>query len=164
MLRRGGVHGHARGQRDLHGFEIRLRALAVHAPGQRRVCTEGLLIDEVAPAANALPDQKAQRHQIKQRQQRHLAPFGGQGAEHKRTDDRAIDGDAALADVDHLPEALILKGCHSYVINTGTDDGHDRADGHNVHQTVRVDAVVHGIAEGVEHRQQHARRGPAPHG
>ena len=158
MHRGRGVHRHARRQRNLHGSQISLGPLAVHAPGQRCVCAERLLIDEVAPAADPLPDEEPQRDKIKQRQQRHLAPFGGQPAKDKCAEDRAVDGDAALADVDHLPDALVGKGRHSHIVDAGAYDGHHSADGHHIDQPVGVNAVVHGIAEGVEHRQQHTCR------
>ena len=95
MHRSGGVDSHTGGQCDLHRLQVGFGSLAVHAPGQRSVRAEGLLIDEVAPAADALADEEAQRDQVEQRQQRDLAPLGGQPAEHERADDRAVDGNAA---------------------------------------------------------------------
>ena len=58
MHRHAGVHRHAGRQRDLHRLQVGLGALAVHAPGQRGVGAEGILVHKVAPAADAWPMRK----------------------------------------------------------------------------------------------------------
>ena len=76
---------------------------AVHAPRQGRVAAERLLIEEVAPAAAALPHEEAHGRKVEHGQHRHLAPFTGKAAEQKAADDAAVDGKAAIPDGQHIP-------------------------------------------------------------
>ena len=111
LIQKGRMHRHGRvhrnplcGKRCLHTSQVSLGAFTVHSPGQCGVGTERLLIDEVAPAANPLPNQEADAHEVKERQNGNLAELCHQAAEHKRADDCTIDSDSALADINHIPK------------------------------------------------------------
>ncbi len=118
MYRLGGVHSNAlSGQGGLYAEQVVIGTLAVHAPGQRGVAAESFLVDKVAPAAHALTNQEAYPNQIKERQDGDAADLGHQAAKHKCADDRAVNGNTALADIDHLPDAFILERRKHNIIN-----------------------------------------------
>ena len=74
--RQAGVYRDAlRGQCGLHRRKVSRGVFADHAPGQRGVGAEGLLVYKIAPAADALANQKAHGRQIEHGQNRHPAPF-----------------------------------------------------------------------------------------
>ena len=159
MHRHRGVHRHAlRRQRGRVGSKIAFGGFAVHSPGQCGVAAKCFLIDKVSPAANALADQKTHCHQIKHLQKRNLAPFARKAAKHKRADERAVNGNAAVAQIDHFPQALVLKRRHGHIINACAHNGHHCADHHHIHHTVGVDAEIRPIAEGKQQAAHKARR------
>ena len=83
MHRQVGVDDHALGYRDRAAHQVSAGGLAVHTPRQGGVAAKGLLIEEVAPAAAALPEEKAHSSQVEHGQYRHAPPLAGQaGASH----------------------------------------------------------------------------------
>ena len=85
-------------------------ALAVdgHAPGEGRRAAVGLAVDEIAPAADALADEQAERREIAQARERELFDAAVHEQADERADDAAVDSDAALPDGDDL--ARVLRG------------------------------------------------------
>ncbi len=82
-------------------------ALAVdgHAPGEGRRAAVGLAVDEIAPAADALADEQAERREIAQARERELFDAAVHEQADERADDAAVDSDAALQ------MAMISPGC-----------------------------------------------------
>ena len=131
-------------------------AVAVHAPGQRGVRAKRLLIEKIAPAANALPDQKAHTGQIEHWQNGHPAPFADEKGRCKRADHRAVDGKPALPDIQHLGKALVFKRRHRHIERAPSQHRKHRADEDHIHHPVGVDAEAARITERKQQRQQHA--------
>ena len=147
MHRQIGVDDHALGHRDRAAHQVSTGGLAVHSPRQGGVAAKGLLIEEVAPAAAALPDEKAHSSQVEHGQHRHAPPLAGQTTEQKAANNAAVDGKAAIPDGDHLPDALIFKRCHSHIVGAGADDAQHHADEDDIHHAVRVHAELDAVAE-----------------
>lgn len=128
--------------------------LTDHAEHIVRGCAERLLIEEVAPAADRLTDQKAGHGDIEDRQEFHLADLRHDQTADQRADDRAVNGDTAVTDIDDLTgmrrEIIPFE---NNVIGTRADDRGDDADDHAVDQLIAVDVIVTGVEIGVGHRQ-----------
>ena len=144
--------------RDRAAHEVVAGGLAVHAPGQGGIAAKSLLIEEVAPAAAALPDEEAHGRQVKHGQHGHAPPFAGQSAEQKAADDAAVDGKAAVPDGKHLPDAFIRKRSHGNVINPGAGNAQHHADKDHIHHGVRVHAEFLTVPERKHQRQTQAHR------
>ena len=106
MHRQVRVDGYAFGHRDHAARQVIVGRLAVHAPGQSGVAAKGLLIEEVAPAAAALPDEEAHGRQIEHGQHGNFPPLTGQTSEQKGSDDAAVDGKTAVPDGQHIFQML----------------------------------------------------------
>ena len=161
FVQKRGVHGQVgvyrdalRGQRGLHRGKVGRGVFAYHAPGQRGVGAEGLLVDKVAPAANALANQKAHGRQVKHGQHRHLAPFAQKPARYKRRNNGAVNAHAAQADVQHLGKAFVFKRRCGHIIGAPANDGAHRGAEDDVHHAVGVNAVASGLPEREQQRQQ----------
>ena len=147
MDRHRGVDDGARRHGDGAAAQIGFGGGAVHPPGQGGVAAKGFLVDKVAPAADALADQKAHAGQVQHGGHRDFAPAAGQPAEDDRADDAAVNGKAALADVQHIPDAVVGKGRHGHIVHAGADDGHDHAHHDDVGHGIAVDAELGAVAE-----------------
>ena len=158
MYRQVRVDGHAALGRDRAAHQIIAGSFAVHAPGQGGVASKSFLIEEIAPAAAALPQQKAHGRQIEHGQHRHAAPLAGKAAEQKAADDAAVDGKTAVADGDHLPDALIFKRCHGHIVGAGADNAQHDANQDHIHHAVRVHAELDAVTEREHQRQTDAER------
>ena len=157
MHRQRGIHRDPLlGKARLHACQIGMGAVAVHAPGQRGVRAKRLLIEKIAPAANALPDQKAHTGQIEHWQNGHPAPFADEKGRCKRADHRAVDGKPALPDIQHLGKALVFKRRHRHIERAPSQHRKHRADEDHIHHPVGVDAEAARITERKQQRQQHA--------
>ena len=147
MHRQVGVDDHTLGHRDRAAHQVSAGGLAVHSPRQGGVAAKGLLIEKVAPAAAALPDEKAHGGQVEHGQHRHAPPFAGQAAEHKGADDAAVDGQTAVADGQHIPDGIVIIGCHRHIIQAGAGDAQHHADEDDIHHRIGVDAELRAAAE-----------------
>ena len=143
----GGVDGDALRHRDGAAHQVIFRCFAEHTPGQGGVAAESLLIEEVAPAAAALSDEEAHAGQVEHGQHRHAPPFAGQAAEHKGADDAAVDGQTAVADGQHIPDGIVIIGCHRHIIQAGAGDAQHHADEDDIHHRIGVDAELRAAAE-----------------
>ena len=106
-----------------------------HAHGKQSVgvAAKGLPIDEIAPAANRLSDQKAQCHQIQQCRQVDFFDFAVQDHANRRTDYCTVDGQSAAADIDDfLQVAAVIVPLRKYIVQSGADHRHR----HNPQHTV----------------------------
>ena len=66
--------------------------------------------------------------QVEHGQHRHAPPLAGQATEHKAADDAAVDGQTAIPDSHHIPDGIIIKRCHSHIIQAGAGDAQHHAD------------------------------------
>ena len=93
------------------------RAVDRHAPRQVGRAAVRLAVDKVAPAADALADQQAERRQIAQGGKRELFDTAVHIQRDHYADHRAVDGNAAVPDRDDLVRVLAvivpLKDRHS---------------------------------------------------
>ena len=85
---------------------------------------EGLPVEEVAPASGGLPDEETQAHQIQHGSQLQLFDPGEHGDADNGPQNAAVDGDAALPDVQHRDGVggVILPG-KRHIVDPGTDNG-----------------------------------------
>ena len=120
-------------------------ALAVdgHAPGEGRRAAVGLAVDEIAPAADALADEQAERREIAQARERELFDAAVHEQADERADDAAVDSDAALPDGDDLARVLrVVAPFENDVVDTRADDAEGHADDEAVGEVIRGDAEV----------------------
>ena len=153
---------------DVHadGFQLRLVLGEIvgddrrgHAPGEACVGAEGLDVDKVSPAADALADQKAADHQVQRRHELHPADLAHQKADQHAADESAIDGHAAAAGVEDLAEILsIVVPLQDHIVGPGSHDAADGAAQNDVEHPVGVHAKLPGAAADVQNRQNKAQR------
>ena len=141
------------------------QALDVHRVGeellgrlghQRAV---GLLVEEVAPPADGLPQHQPGRDQIGQRPEADLFPLGEDQRGDHAADDGAVDGDAAVPDVQHADGIVrVLLPLKDHIVDARKHDG--RGDGQQrvVQHAVGVDALLLGLHVDHHHRNDHRQR------
>ena len=131
-----------------------------HAQEAGRHAAVGLSVEEVAPAADGLPEQQTDAGQVQKGQDLELPHAGiDQHAEH-RADDAAVDGKAAAADVEEaVPRdagAEELVPLEDDIVQARADDGGRQADEHEIENVVLRDAELLGPAQAVRHGEQNA--------
>ena len=100
------------------------RIVQAHPAEGLRRRAEGLPVEEVAPAAYQLADEEAHDHQIQQRGQGALFDPAVDHDADEGTDHRAIDGQAAVPDVEHRNGVLgVFAPAENAVVGPGTEDG-----------------------------------------
>ena len=120
---------------------------------------KGLPVQEVAPAADALPDEKAQADQIQQSQDVQLLhPAENQSAD-DRADDAAVNGQSALPNVQAGDGVggILLPGKDA-IIGPGANDGKGGRPQDPVDEMVLRDAELSAPAAGLPQRQGQAQR------
>ncbi len=130
-----------------------------HAPRQSGVAAKGLLVEEVAPAADRLTDQKAGRRQIKHSQGIHLAERTHPQRRHKRHDYAAVNRQSALPDTQNaqrIAEVLCAILRKNDVVQTRSDKGKQRADQHHVRHRILGNLKFIGTPIGIKNCQQKA--------
>ena len=71
----------------------KLRRLALHAPGQGGLAAERFLVEEIAPAADALANQETERCHIEHGADFHLADLRGDGAGEQSGNHAAVNAE-----------------------------------------------------------------------
>ena len=128
-----------------------------HAPRQAGRAAVRLAVDEVAPAADALADEQAERRKVAQARKRQLLDPAVHEKADERADNAAVDGDAALPDGDDFARVLgVVAPLEHHVVNACADDAERHADDEAVHQVVRGDAEFLRARAHVERRQNKA--------
>ena len=157
LVQKRGMHGQ-RGVEPVAAQPL-LDGIARHAPRQRRVGAEGLLIEEVAPAAARLPDQKTERRDIEHREGVELAYPTHDQPGGERHDQAAVDAKAALPDVQDrfrvgkIGVALIAE---QHIVQPRADEGQQRAHQDGIDHLVGIEAEGSCMGQAVDHRQQKA--------
>ena len=75
----------------------------------------------------------------------------------KAADDAAVDGKTAVADGQHIPDGIVIIGCHRHIIQAGAGDAQHHADEDDIHHRVGVDAELRAAAERKHQRQAEAQ-------
>ena len=134
------------------------RAVAVHTPRQIRCRTESLLVDKVAPAADALTDQETDGSHVEHGENIHLPPFCDQAADEQRADDAAVNAEAALLDVEDLKRVLqiLVARVKQHVVKTRADDAADQTADDRIKQVVLVDIHFFARCKAVQNGEQKA--------
>ena len=92
-----------------------------HAAEGLRCRAEGFPVEEVAPAAHHLTDEKAHHHQIQQGGQGTLFDFAVHHHAQESAQHRAVDGQAAVPDVEHGDGVgCVLAPTEGAVVGPGT--------------------------------------------
>ena len=119
---------------------------------------EGLPVEEIAPAADALADQQAQRHDVQIGRQLLLLHLGEEQQAQGGADDAAVDGDAALPDVESGNRVvLVVVPLEDHVVDSGADDGQGNGEENRVDHAVHIGAELLDPPAHVENRQQEAQ-------
>ena len=138
------------------------QALDVHGVGEELKVgvgdqfAEGLLVEEVAPAADGLPQHQTRRDEIRQRPEGDLFPLREDQRGDDAADDRAVDGDAALPDeqrVDGIGGVLIPLENH--IVKAGEDDGRGHGQQGVIEHTIGVQPLALGLAVDHDDRKHH---------
>lgn len=112
------------------------------------------LVEEVAPASDALSQQESDADNIQQGQELHLAYLCHQKSCQKAADDAAVNGESAFPDIeDAFPVAGVVVPVQQNVIGTCAHHAADDAADDAVHDTVGVQPVLFHLGESVDHRQ-----------
>ena len=118
----------------------------------------GFPIEEVAPTADHLANHKTQRDQVQHRKDGDLLnKLTMDEYTDGSADDRAIDGDAALPDVEHRqgPVGVHLP-LEDAVVGPGAGDGEGGHPQHTVQHVIFFDAELLAAAGGIDHCQNQA--------
>ena len=115
----------------------------------------GLAVDKVAPAADELTDQKAQRNNIQHGEHRNLLDqLAVDDHTQYRADYRTVDGDAALPDVENADGiGRVLLPFKDAVVNTGADNGKGSDPQHTVQKIVFGKTELGFAAQGIDSTQ-----------
>ena len=126
-----------------------------HAEERIRGRAEGLPVEEVSPAADALADEKAAQHQIQKGGQVGLFDFAEDDHADHRADHRTVDGDAAVPDIQHGDGVLpVAVPGESTVVDSGADNGQGRDPQHAIQQIILAQSRIVAASAGIQHRQQ----------
>ena len=139
------VHGFLAGQRQSHAGE------------GRRLAAEGLAVDEVAPAADALPDEQTGCADVRHRAEGDLPLPAPDDAGQDARDHAAVDGEPALPDLERVERVLaVVAPLEDDVVQPRADDGQRDHPDEKVIERVRLDAAAAAVPRTVEHRQDEA--------
>ena len=128
-----------------------------HAPGQRGLAAVRLAVDKVAPAADALADQQAERGQIAQGGKRQLFHPAVNQQRDQHADHRAVDRNAAVPDGDDLGRVLaVIAPLEDHIIDARADNAGRHADDQAVDQVVRGDAKLLDTRIDIQRREHKA--------
>ena len=129
-----------------------------HFPQHIGLRAEGFPVEEVAPAADALADEEAQGNHVQHHQGLDLAALAENDDADDRTDDAAVDGQAALPDIEGRDGVggVLLRPAEDDVISAGAEnrEGGDPQDA--VDQVILFQAEVLRAAAGVHDAQDQA--------
>ena len=159
LIQKGGMHRLVEGVAA--AVDAALDDVAGHAPGQVGVAAKRLLVEEITPAPDALPDQEAQRGQVKHRRRVDLADFAHDQPGDKGEDDPAVDAEPAFPDVEDAQRVFKVFRpvvAEQHIIQPRADKGKNRGHQHHVDHPVGIDVELLGALEGVDYRQQEAQR------
>ena len=124
--------------------------------GVRHQAAEGLLVEEVAPPADRLTQYEPGRDQVRQLPEGDLLPAGKDQRGDDAADDRAIDGDSALPDVQGADRVCcILIPLEDDVIDARADDGDGHRQERIVQHAIGVQALALGLAVDHDDRKHH---------
>lgn len=139
------VHGLPAGEREPHAGE------------GRGLAAEGFTVDEVAPAADALPDEQAGRAHVRHRAEGDLFLPAPDDAGQQPRDHAAVDGEPALPDLERVDGvAAVVAPLEDDVVQPRADDGQRDHPDEKVIERVRLDAAAAAVPRAVEHRQNEA--------
>ncbi len=114
---------------------------ACHTEDTVGIHAEGFLINEVAPAADALSEEKSDNGYIHHRQDLDLAYPCDYISYDEGTYDTAVHGKSAVSGVDYrLPVPLVFVPFHQHVVNSCADYSADNAEDYNIYGSVVVKA------------------------
>ena len=120
--------------------------------------TVGLLIDEVAPAANGLPQRQRGGGEVRQRGKAQLARAGEDPPREQRRQHAAIDGHAAFAHGKDLPEVVLIKvPLEGHVVEPRAHQRRRHAHEGEVYGGILGKAEPFFALHGQQHAQQHAQ-------
>ena len=151
------------------GLRVLERALArrdEELPRQIRRRAEGLLVEEVAPASDGLPERQARRGDVEIGPHGQPPQPGVAAADEDAAQDPAVDGESAL------PDREDLRGNHRVVVEVERDVVEARADQTaqerelgRLEEVLGIEAAAPGIAmrqpEPDRHRRGHEQAVPA---
>ena len=131
-----------------------------HAAEDVRLAAEGLAVEEVAPAADALADEQTVDREIAERAEGDRPLAAPQDHEREPREDAAVDGETALPDLEDIEQvAGILVPAEDHVIQPRADDDRRDQPEDEVIEIVRRDADEFFAAVGaVEDAEQKAQR------
>ena len=136
-----------------------LNPAARHAENAVGVAAERFMVHEVAPSADALSDQEADRNNVVGREQAHLAQLADDRTDEKCTDDAAVDRETAVPDVeDRFPVARVAVPVEDDVVQARADDAADDTADDAVDRAVCVNAEASHALERIHHCKHHADR------
>ena len=125
-----------------------------HAEEAVRRRAEGFPVDEVAPPANGLADEKAQRYHIQQSSDFDLLDAAQQQNPRHCAQNAAVNGKATVPDVQHGNGVLgVIRPGENAVIRPGAKNSKGRDPQHTVQQIVLLDTELTAPAAGVDYRQ-----------
>ena len=144
-------------ERRLH---IRQRTVDVDAHAQEgiRDLSVGLLVDEVAPAADRLADQKPHRRDVEHRAEADAPHLAEHDRRQDARDDRAVDRDAAVPDAEHRHRVVIVQLVvfPDDVICARADDRNRHREQQQVDEVIRLEADIRAALHAVQDAEQEA--------
>ena len=133
----------------------------LHPPGQVRQSAEGLPVDEVGPAADALARQQSQHRQVRHGPEFQLLVPGVEEGHQHTGDDRAVDGKPAVPNGNHLAPVEAAVGVavqvqvEDHVVQPGADDAAGHRPEHHVQHIVLREPVTLGLLHAQQQSRQH---------
>ena len=133
-----------------------------HAPGQIRQAAKGLLITEVAPAADGLTDEQAVGTQIRKRRKLDLMHFAENQQDQHGGDHTAVNRQSSVPDGDgllpvegavHIAVKFLIE---EHIINARSNDPARRRKQHQINDPILLNAIAGGIVIAVDHREHKA--------
>ena len=133
----------------------------LHAPGQVGHAAEGLAVDEVGPAADALAQDQSDGAQVGEGGEFQLMAPGVEEQHDDAGNDGAVDGQAAVPQAHHgapVQTAVRLAveiQVEQDIVDAGADDAAGDGPQDQIHHVVLADAEVLGLAQGQSQARQH---------
>jgi len=153
------VNGHRAVQRRAVRCQVIPDLARRHAPRQRRCRSESLLVEEVAPSADRLPQRQQRRQVVQHRGVRDLPDPAHHPVTEEHRDDAAIDGKSAIPSVKDPRQILrIVVPLERHIVKARADDRARQRDKHQVIDQIRRELVLLRLLDCQKKAHQHRSR------
>ena len=154
------VHGHTLSSQIRRRGGQRISDLYAPHSKERgiRIGAKGLLVKEIAPAADTLADKQTQGTQVQQIAKVDLAHLAADGGADQGTDNATVNGKPAVPNLHDLCRVgAVIAPLKNHIICPSADDTEDRTPNEHIRHPVQAHTPLVCHTAAVQHRQHKAK-------